>query len=434
MKFDKIFFMKSALKHPRIVSFFLCLGILIYRAHERLTNPGFWGEDGSIFFIDALRNGWSTLFVPYEGYYHTLNRLFMLIFIRFPIEMIPLLITVLGFIIFAGVMSIFAKKDYDYLVPSDWGRVLIAGGFCIIPGIPEMLGNLCNLHRVFATWMLLLALLPNEKRFNRTQLAIAFLINGSAGEVLCFLPMFLYRIYLRSKNQGKLRSFPEEYFIIGMLISWSILNFVSRKTNTAPMTFDVFRILEGNLAALTFNFGIQPIVGWRLGQNLFHHANILFWIISSLMIFILCRDMTRKWKNDQFQIYLAVACLFATMELSWLVRPGDLMFFKGFYPSMWWGRTRMAYQLAFAGFLIWSFYFFSKSKKTGFAYLSLYFLLSDRLEIPSYGDFSHWPDTAKAIESSIRTGCPKFVHFGTFPNKWEVYLDSPVKPPLINCE
>ena len=57
-----------------IRTFLICLSILSLRGWMRLVYPEFWAEDSTIYFTDAIREGFSVLFVPRFGTYHVIQR------------------------------------------------------------------------------------------------------------------------------------------------------------------------------------------------------------------------------------------------------------------------------------------------------------------------------------------------------------------------
>jgi len=417
----------------RFYSFLLCLVVLALRGWDRILHPGIWAEDSTAFLSDALSKGWTVIFQPYEGYFHTFNRLAMQLFLLFPLHFLPALITTTCFILYAWVMSIFVDKSYRYLVQSDLIRVLIAAGLCILPGSYEILGNLCNTHRILATYLLFLGIRSSQEKYKPQQLLAAFVVAASAGEVLTFLPIFFYRIYLRLKQDPKIKVISKEILLISVILVCSALNVLARKTNTTHLTYHIHEVIRATFAAFTFNFASQPLIGWRFAGNLFGHVPFLYWGIVAVFSTILIRDCWLSRKTERFSVYIAIACLFGTQELSWIVRPGDILVYKEFFPSMWWGTVRMVYPLAFAGFFVWCLYFSRVSKMAGIGFILLYFTLSDRLTVPSYGDNSSWEKTAADLERSIKTGCPKQVRVNTFPDGWHFDYQSPLAASALNC-
>ncbi len=416
----------------RIRAFLLCFLVLVLRGWDRLAHPGLWAEDGSVFLKDALDFGWSALLIPYEGYFHTLNRLVMQLLLNFPLTWLPGLVTFVCFGIYAWVMSIFAERTYRYLLKSDFMRLGIALGLCILPGGIEMLGNLCNLHRILAVYIFFLSIRSAQDDYNPIHLASVLLIGGSAGEILVFVPVFLYRSYLRRKQRPQL-SDTYEFVMVCAILAWTLLNIAASKTNSEPFVFQWWQILRSTFAAYSFGYVMQPLFGWRLSENIFRFVYPLYFVLVSFISFFLLRHLWRTRNSGRFLFTLAIVCLCAIQELSWLVRPSDLAVFNEFFPGMWWGRSRIPFNLLFGGFLFWALFFGQKSTKKGFAYLLLYWVLSNELAVKSYGNVDYWPKVATDLTSSIETGCPPKVVVPLFPEAWHFEYQSAIFSPEKPC-
>ncbi|NDG86175.1 MAG: hypothetical protein EBX52_14190, partial [Proteobacteria bacterium] len=246
----------KALSRPGLVSFLLCCTVLVLIGWERLLHPGLWAEDGKIFVPDALTLGWSSVLLPYEGYFHLLTRIFVRVFCYLPLYWLPWLINTFCFVLYAWMASLFSRSEYRGVVASDLDRILISLGICLIPGMYEILGNFCNTHRLLALAMFVMVIKPARIDLSKRDLFGTFVIAGSAGEVVAFVPAFLYRIFHRSREG---LSISKELGVLGIVCLWTVANIAVRKTNSAPMHPEFFEIARATLAAWIFNFTIQPL-------------------------------------------------------------------------------------------------------------------------------------------------------------------------------
>ena len=416
----------------RVTSFFICLLILVVRGWDRLCHPGIWAEEGSVFLADALNKGWVAIFQPYEGYYHLFGRVSLQFFATiFPLSILPTLVTASAFLLYAWVFSVFADSAYRHIVKSDLNRVVIAAGLCLTPGLPEILGNICNSHRILSVYVFFLGLLSIKENLKLRHLLMAFLAVGSAGEVLVLIPMFFYRLYCRYKISPALKAVRNDLILIFIILTWSALNIAARHTNTAHLNIDVGAILNANLAAFTLNFGLPQLAGWRMTGNIFNHAIVLFCLLNAIISFFLIKGVWRKINSDLSSLFIGIVCLFAIQELSWLVRPTDLYMYGKFFPGMYFYNYRYMFTLAFAGFLLWSVLLANRSKVLGIGYVLLVFILAPPLKVSAYGDVSYWGASAEKLERSIKTGCPKEVTVPIFPAQWKFTYHSPLT--AVNC-
>ncbi|MGZ3769127.1 MAG: hypothetical protein ACXVCP_07285 [Bdellovibrio sp.] len=78
----------NILSKPYCLTAFV-LFLVITKAPKLFFAPAFYGEEGTIFYSEQLKFGWSSLTTSYAGYLHTYPRLVALITSNFPLENIP---------------------------------------------------------------------------------------------------------------------------------------------------------------------------------------------------------------------------------------------------------------------------------------------------------------------------------------------------------
>lgn len=406
-------------------SFLFCLSILIWRCWDRILNPGIWAEEGRVFWAEASEFGIGSILIPHEGYFHVFGRFAMwFLDLSFPTIWMPTLVTVSGIILYAAVMCTFADKAYRYLVSSDLNRIFIAAGLCLIPGTKEILGNICNNHRILAVYVLFMGLRPITNSIPFSNVFFVAIIAGSAGEVVAFLPLFFYRSLQRFKLTQKAAEIRNDLLIISVIFSWSCLNFFFRHTNSESLGIDLFEVARVTFAGYLFGFATQPIVGWRMTENLYRFVPILYWVLATASSFFLLRNFWKGLRSKQCQLYLGILAICAIQLLAWIVRPSNMEMYEKMLPGMWWGGERLAFYLAFAGFFIWANIFGNKSGFKGIAFVLIYFILSNSQDVPRYGDVSYWPSAAQKIQQIKDTGCPKEVSVPIFPKDWEMTYKS----------
>ena len=411
----------------RIRTFFFCLTVLLCRAWERLWNAGIWAEDGKVYLQNALNQGWSSLLEPHTGYYHTLGRLVTLVALYFPLALFPYLIAAFCFILYAWVVSVFSEKTYRTLVPSDAARVFISTGFCLIPGGYEVVGNLCNSHRILAPYVMFLGMRAVQDRISIKQIVMTFISAGTAGEVFVFLPMFVYRAWKRWKIENRISFITPEILICLILLVWFVLDFRARET-FPDYVLNLRDVAVATVASFTSSVLLEPVVGFRIMRHLWGFGSP-FWILCGVLSFFLFRDMWRSRHSDRVLLYLGSWACFGVLGLTWMVRENTVDLFLGFAQGMPWWDMREGYSLSFAAYLIWGTFFGKISKAAGIAYVLFYFIVSPILKIPALGDTGYWRETASQLEKSIKTGCPKEVLVKFFPQTldhwWQFTYVSP---------
>jgi hypothetical protein len=355
--------------------------------------------------------------------------------------MIPTIITGFCFILYAGIMSMLADRNYRYLIPSDIVRVLVTAGFCLVPGNAEALGNLCNLHRMLAPYLLFLALRPASQGYRLRHVAGLFLAAASAGEAFLYLPLFTFRLWQRftlsrihipanqspTSGTGSLRAVLPDLAIIVILLGWMVLTFGAREIEPHQISINPRVLLQGIISTFTSYILLEPTVGYRMSMNLSHHLPILFWIVSAALTFVLLKDVYRNRYSTRILVYIGGGTLFATQVLTWIARPGSITEFLKYAPGMPWLGMRECYTVAFAGYLLWSFFFSRISRTCAAAFILVYFLLMPSFFVPRYGDVEYWKDVATELDQSIKTGCPHRVEVYFFPMSphWGFIYESP---------
>ena len=160
-----------------------------------LLYADFWGEDGAILFSQAATLGSSSLLLPYAGSYLTIQRLIVLAAMHVvPLSWLPAAVTFSCIVVLAGVMSRIVSPVYDWLIPSPYLRVAMAAMFCLLPGLTEMTGNLCNLTWILFCWLALVTLKDPGVPLTWIDVGLSVLVMLSIGTAILLVPLFLWRL------------------------------------------------------------------------------------------------------------------------------------------------------------------------------------------------------------------------------------------------
>ena len=118
----------------------------------------------------------------WPGLYFTLERLVILGSLHLvPLPWLPAVVCAASYAIFAAVMATVASRHYDWLIPSQPARLVGACMFCLLPGLNEMAGNLCNLNWILFCWLALVALKDPSQPFSLTELGLTWTGDGVHG-------------------------------------------------------------------------------------------------------------------------------------------------------------------------------------------------------------------------------------------------------------
>ena len=208
----------NKLLEKKFFSFLVLLVLVIisfYRSPDIFFEGRFWGEDGSIFFQNALNNSFFEnffkIYYPTYGYYNLYPRIIAMTAKAFPIEFAALINVYMSYLIlfYIFILSIFGnsflleKKKQKFLFCF---LVLFCSSF-----VPEVWVNSVNTQIYFCVLSILI--LYSKKNINlnlKIINSIALFIGGcSSSYVVALFPFFFIKYYLI-----KSRSFLVEAIIL----------------------------------------------------------------------------------------------------------------------------------------------------------------------------------------------------------------------------
>jgi hypothetical protein len=149
--------------------------IIIVRRPDAVTNPQFWAEDGSVYFLENLTLGFGHAFGKlYNGYPNLAQRLIAMVGGWVSFAAAPRVYTTSAIALTALAVASFALPGFRHLVRSDALRV----GFCVAavsaPFEQEVLSTPTNLGWFLAVWLALLsAMRVPRRRWQVAGLALA---------------------------------------------------------------------------------------------------------------------------------------------------------------------------------------------------------------------------------------------------------------------
>ncbi len=168
--------------------------VLVVRKTDAFTNPQFWAEDFSPFFVDAHISGPKALLSPYNGYLHLLPRL--IAWLASPlhpsIQPAAYALAALGVTLLVVAQALSPRLDLP-------GKPWLALAMVAVPHTGEIFLNVTNLQWITALG-LLLTLLKRDPE-NAAEWAVdvtALVVAGLTGPFsVLLLPLFLVRGYER---------------------------------------------------------------------------------------------------------------------------------------------------------------------------------------------------------------------------------------------
>ena len=198
------------LLESKYFSFFILLllaSLSFYRSPDIFLNGRFWGEDGSIFFKNALENNFLEnffkVYYPTLGYYNLFPRIVALTANSFPIEFAPLVNVYMSYsiVFYIFILAIFSNS---FLLENKKQKFL----FCFLvifcsSFVPEVWVNSVNTQIYFCVLSILILYFKsnNSVIFKIINFIFLFIASFSSSYAAVLFPFFFIKYYLtRGKN------------------------------------------------------------------------------------------------------------------------------------------------------------------------------------------------------------------------------------------
>jgi hypothetical protein len=175
----------------------LFASVLFVRCPATILHPGFWGEDGPIWYVDAYTAGWHSLFFPQIGYLGTSSRLVALAAQGLPLLWAPALFAIAALLIQSLTATFLVSARMSTVLPSLWGRLLLAFIYVALPNSFETHLNLTNAqwHLAILAFFVVVSR-PAESRVGRAGDLVALALSGLSGPFCMFLmPIAIWQLH-----------------------------------------------------------------------------------------------------------------------------------------------------------------------------------------------------------------------------------------------
>lgn len=177
--------------------------LLLLRAESLdFITRSLWGEDGKIFFNEAISQGLKSIFIPYEGYLHTYPRIVALIGIEFPLSLLPYIFFIGWYLSYALALRYivrFCKENTIniYLV------LVFSASMALMPNEGEVYFNITNAHWFLACVAILFFITKSNKSPHPFELIMLTIVGLTGPFVLILLPVFFINLLIIKDFQHK---------------------------------------------------------------------------------------------------------------------------------------------------------------------------------------------------------------------------------------
>ena len=405
--------------------------LVTIKGFDRLIYASIWAEDGKVFLKQAIEIGWSSLFIPYDGYFHTLPRLIALTATHLPATLIPHFIVLVCYAIVAYAITLVFSASYTWLFRNRTLSTVCAILLLLLPGQGIILGNTANLHWYLLLILALLGLKDITKPYTIPELIIAFLCISSEGAVIILLPLFLTRMALiESKTLQRLCG---EIIIAGLIVAFAGLHLsIPGEAHEYASVSSYFQIL---VSQFCYFFMLHIFVGDSIVRVISGNEKILR-LLAFLTLSALLYILRRVWQKELTLVLVLSLCGLLLPIMIALARPQNIELMDTYFSfdSVRWFRFRYSFFVPAIASIFWISLI---SRMTSPRWLPDFlvavilftqiFLNGYRIPINRYKEISDWYDKAPLLEKSWRQGCPERVLVHINPPPWTVEFRSPVK-------
>jgi len=405
--------------------------LIIFKGIDRLLHAGIWAEDGKVFLKQAFELGWSSLLVPYDGYFHSLPRLIAGAVSWMPVAFMPTALVLICYAIFAYAIALICTKPYRWLFPHKGFAFVCALLLLLSPGQHVMLGNTANLHWYLLLILAVYGLKDIDESYTVPELAVAFLCVASEGASLIVLPLFLTRVGLKKhRGQSDCRG---EYLILLFIVVFALIHlYGAQPAQPGRAEFALYPALFIN--HLYYFFTLHLFTGDAL-LSIIPQYKVMLKLTAFVLILCLIFWFSKRWRADYLLIIVvSLSSLFLPVLIA-AVRPQNLSILTDYYQydAYAWFRFRYSFFIPAIASIFWCFVISRITRPHWLPALLFAIILSvqiyggrDRFAIGRYKEISDWYQQAPLLERSLDQGCPPSVQVRISPPGWFVDFTSPV--------
>jgi len=201
--FDKFQHRVRKMPQSYVTAFFVLLPSILYvaRAWQYIAHPQLYAEDGAVWMADAHNKGMGSIFLPYNQFLHTFERVFALLVIHFPLDWAPFLFNVTGFALFV-LMCYYLFSARSSILTSNFQRLFIAFSLGLIANFTQFYFNFSNsIFLVGVIGLCIYLVQPSRHFIVRLLEKVFFILACLTLPFACFyLPIILFD-YFRHKTK-----------------------------------------------------------------------------------------------------------------------------------------------------------------------------------------------------------------------------------------
>ena len=295
----RLFNDRTVLKQISFIA--IVVALLILRRPQQLIHSAVWDEDGTIIFRHLLDYGYSTFFIPFNGYLNSIAKLINFLSLSVSFSFYPEVSTFLA-IVFDTLVVLMVAYSPTVL---RWKKV--AALFVIVAPFNAEVYLLPLYTFWFAGLLLILAVLwemqPSSTKWFSARMLFILVGGTSSPLVVILLPLFLARaLFLRTKQELAT-------LLLAILVS-------------LPQEAHILKAHAATIPSFSLN-EFRTIFNLFFGQLFFNFVgnSFYFWLLTISAVLLICfasyvMMSNRAYKNITLATILLLACIVTAIMAS----------------------------------------------------------------------------------------------------------------------
>ena len=236
--------------------------VFVMRKPLALLAPTIWGEDGGIFWAEALTPG-PDLFSPYAAQWWLSQRILFSLLVHLPVSAMPILIYLAACAVAVLAVAVILQHRAQALFGTLGNQVLAFALLILLPTVTEIQGNQANLQVWLAMGLLVLLVLPAPVSAGGKALELLYVVvaclTGIVGVIVA--PVAVWAVVRERSRYVWWRS--------GFVLLCAVVNVAVWASQDRPPSGDLLERVESIPGGLMKRWGGAMILG--------HHLMRLVW-------------------------------------------------------------------------------------------------------------------------------------------------------------
>lgn len=281
----------------------------IARAHQYILYPQLFAEDGTVWLAEGYSIGFKSVLIPYNGFFHTTERLFGILVAQLPLQLAPVIFNSTALLMFCWLIYYLFSSRTEILTLT-YEKIFMLLAICLIANVDEFFFNFSN--SIFLLGIIGALILIAKKPQNRLVSILEKSIFAISCLTLPFALFYLPIVVIERFRYHKKAPFFLIATVIGSVIQLAayFLSHTQRSSVTFLSLFSKYTLIEIN------NQIIVPAVRFARIDTISSPNHITGIMISlSVLVCLIATILVMKNCNNRVRFFLLFLALFTAASL-----------------------------------------------------------------------------------------------------------------------